>query len=216
MKRLFGIALVAALVGCATAPVGDKSAPESAKEAGPEPVLPQLVDPNPFANYSTGMASDKDHPMAYEWQSANDGAIAKATSPDVLLGVLESDMLTKQMLSKVLNMDNTDPMAATQIAAISQLVTSPACPKASAMRDKWVRTLIGEVRNSKGSEYRKLFVLDQLRWCGRAQDAGAVRFCVRNVSSLLSGKKATGGQQQDCHPVLDFADMVARELEASK
>ena len=75
MKKLFAIALVAALAGCATAPRAETPVAD-AKPLDPEPVLPELVDPNPFANYSTGMASDKAHPKAYEWQRAQGAAIA--------------------------------------------------------------------------------------------------------------------------------------------
>lgn len=207
MKRLLGIALAAVLAGCATAPVAENSSPE--------PELPQLTDPNPFANYGTGMASDKAHPMAYEWQSANDAEIAKATEPGRLVGIVESDLLTKELLAKVTTLDGTDPMAATQIAAISQLAMCQKCEKAPELRKKWVKALLDAIREERGNDYRRIFFLDQLRWCGRAEDAALIRTsCIPIGRSLLTrNRKAAGATGL---PVSDFADMVARELEAAK
>ena len=215
MKRLLGIALAAVLAavlaGCATAPVEDpESGPSQVTDA--EPVLPQLEDPNPFANYSSGMASDKEHPMAYEWQSAHESEIAKATEPDLLRGILESELLTSELLGKVKDAYATDPMAATQIAAITQLVMCQKDSKAPAMRERWVGKLLEEARRDTKNVYRTMFFLDQLRWCARAEDAGAIR---RNFLFYLGRLRNRGDQEAvDLSPVRNFAQQVVRELEA--
>ena len=215
MNRLIGIVLVAFAAGCATAPV--ERPPEKVCQASSaEPVQPQLVDPNPYASYSTGMASDSGHPMAYEWQSAHESEIAKATAPERLYGILESKLLTRELLDSVKDAYSTDPMAATQIAAITQLVMRPKCPKAAAMREKWVKTLIDEVRvGDVSNTYRTMFFLDQLRWCGRAEDAFAIRQFGGSGTRRLLGRRMSGdGTPAARSSVNDFAVQVANELEA--
>ena len=197
MKRLLGIALAAVLAGCATAPV--------AENASPEPELPQLTDPNPFANYSKGMASDNTHPMAYEWQSAHDAEITEATKGKALCEILDCDIKVSELLGKVKGAYDTDPMVATQIASISQIVMCQKCPKMSSRRVTWTTALLFAAKSSTDA-YRAIYFLDQLRWCGLPDDADAV---------LEVGKKFRGSSA-DRRRVRDFADMVVRELKATK
>ena len=167
MKRLFAIAFAAALAGCATAPVAETPAGE-AKSAGSEPVLPQLADPNPFANYGAGMASDKDHPMAYEWQSAHGAEIAEATKPETLGKFHASDEAARTLLDGIQDDYSTDPVVMIQIAAVTQLVMRRDGGR-DARRELWTKALLEKVRETGN------VCLDQLRWCGYPRDAKTLR-----------------------------------------
>jgi len=200
MKRLFGIAIVAALAGCAAVPAADKSA-ATAKKAAPEPELPQLADPNPFANYGPGMASDKAYPMAYEWQSAHGAEIVEATKPETLGKFLASDEAARTLIDGVKEDYSTDPIVMVQIAAITQLVMRDG--GLDARRERWTKALLEKV-SSTGSFYGAMFCLDQLRWCGYPRDAKTLRE-VATTWEMRADKEAT-------RHVREFAAQVEREL----
>lgn len=192
MKKLIVFAALAALAGCVGPSVDSV-----------EPVLARLDDPNPFANYDEAMASDPDRPMAVEWQGAHLEEIEAATACGELSKIVASEESALAFLAKVRDGYATDPLTAIQIAAISQMVMSPkcaACPEAANCRAIWAGALLKSAQFA-ASAYRKLFFLDQLRWCGRAEDAAAIR-----ELGTLSGDKG----------VNDFAAFVARELESAK
>lgn len=189
MKRLLVFAALAAFAGCVGPAV--KSV---------EPELGHLDDPNPYANYGEAMASDPAHPMAVEWQGAHLDEIAAATDCGELSKIVASEATALALLAKVKDGYATDPLVAIQIAAVSQAVMNPKCPKASAGREVWTGALVKSAR-SAASSYLKLYFLDQLRWCGRPGDVAAVRELGR-----LSGDKG----------VADFAVLVAAELESAK
>ena len=174
--------------------------PQADEQKSVEPVIPEIVDPNPYASYSAGMASDKAHPMAYEWQKANEDDIEDATDNSEIESLCESDESIAALLAKVGPAYTTDPLAATQIAAVSQRVMCTKCPKSSVMRTRWTAALLEAARTSK-DEYRTLFFLDQLRWCAYCDEAEKIR-----AIGAASGKKS----------VMEFADMVARELDSVK
>ena len=207
MKRLIiGFALAALSVGCATDAVAQQKQ-ESAKPAVASapvkaPEQPVQKDPNPYSDYGSAMSSDKAHPMAYEWQKANDAEIDKATSPETLSSIVDNDELAKQLLDGVGEAYETDPVVATKIAAISQLVMCPKCPKAPERRKKWTALLLGAAKD--GKTYRAMFALDQLRWCGCKCNAKTVREI--GVEHKKQGRTA----------VADFAEQVAKELEAAQ
>ena len=69
MKKLLSIALSAIALAAFAA---------DAKNKAGDPAE------NPFSNYSAAMSSTKENPSAVEWQAANDAAIAKAVSKEVL------------------------------------------------------------------------------------------------------------------------------------
>ena len=183
------------------APAAEQTAvPQADEQKSVEPVIPEIVDPNPYASYSAGMASDKAHPMAYEWQKTNEDDIENATDNSVIESLFESDESIAALLAKVGPAYTTDPLVATQIAAISQRVMCTKCPKTPVMRTRWTAALLEAARTSK-DEYRTLFFLDQLRWCAYCDEAGKIR-----AIGAASGKKS----------VMEFADMVARELDSVK
>ena len=92
----------------------------------------------------------------------------------------------------------TDPMAATRIAAVTQLVMCPKCDKAPAGRAVWTAALIKAAEASTDS-YRTMFLLDQLRWCGKPEQADRI---------LMIGAKAKDPA------VKEFAAWTVRELRA--
>lgn len=194
MKSLFyrGVAavmLAAVVVGCATT------------QESVEPVLPEMAgDPNPFADYGKGMASDKDLPMAVEWHNRNAAALAKETDFKALQQYVMLPKNADDLLAQVKEAYETDPMVATKIAGVSQIVMCQKWDKAPAAREIWTCALLKWAETSPDG-YRKMFFLDQLRWCGKSAQAEGV---------LEVGKKSGS------KAVNDFAVMVAKELKDAK
>ena len=162
------------------------------------------ADPNPFSNYTTGMASDKTYPMAVEWQGANRAALETETSDAKLAEFVKDAESARALLSKVMPAYATDPLAAVQIAAVSQYVmrAEPSWWEfwawfSDSPRQVWTAALLDAATASDNS-YRTEFMLDQLRWCGYPEQAKAVRAI---------------GKAAKCKAVRDFAFMVARELD---
>ena len=162
------------------------------------------ADPNPFSDYGAGMASNKKLPMAVEWHDANRTALEAATSDERLAGFVKDASAARALLAKVMPAYATDPMAAVQIAAVSQYVMR-AEPSWWAFWDwfgetpraVWTAALL-EAAASAPDAYCAEYCLDQLRWCGYPEQAAAVR-----AIGKASKEKA----------VRDFAAMVARELD---
>lgn len=190
VRLSLGMALAAGLTaGC----VNPAEAPQ--KELA-EPEMVQLTDPNPFANYGPAMAPADGFPSAYAWQKANDADLAKAADPAKLRKVLDSGLYAAVLLGKVDRAYASDPRVLVGIAAITQYVMRPDDPQAAADRARWVTKLLDAAKHAPDA-YRKLFFLDQLRWCGRAEDAPFVR-----LIGKLSADKA----------VKEFAEQVAGEI----
>ena len=162
------------------------------------------ADPNPFADYGAGMASDKKLPMAVEWHDANRTALETETSDAKLAAFVKDAAAARALLAKVLPAYATDPMAAVQIAAVSQYVMR-AEPSWWAFwtwfgdtpRAVWTAALL-EAAAAAPDAYCAECCLDQLRWCGYPEQAAAVR--------------AIGKAAKD-KAVRDFAAMVAQELD---
>ena len=193
MKNLL-IALALALAGCAT--VAPDAAPADKKPLdGPE--MARLSDPNPYANYEEGMASDPARPMAYEWQTAHEAEANAATSCEAIAAILESNAAIAELLASVKPGYATDPLVAMKIAAATQMSMCTKCDKAPAARARWTAALLDAAKSAPDA-YRKMFFLDQLRWCGRAEDVAAIR--------------AVGDASPDA-AVRDFAALVAREIQ---
>ena len=197
MKSLFcrGVALaaLAAVVGgCATTePV------ETPKVKVDGPAMAAITgDPNPFANYSDGMASDAKLPMAVEWHNQVADRLAKETDFESLKQYVMLPKNADDLLAQVKEAYRTDPMVATKIGCVSQLVMCPKWEKAPSAREIWTTALLKAAEGSQ-DVYRKMFFLDQLRWCGKNAQMDRVLAIGRK-----SGSKA----------VNDFAMMVATEL----
>ena len=189
----FGLAAVLAIAATAAEPAKDK----------------KYVDPNAFSNYGPAMASKAGDPMAVEWQNANDAAVKAATAPEALEAHLKDAAAAKALLGKVKGAYATDPITLTVVAAVTQRVMRPddcgwLCAVGRALafwrtdeRDIWTEALLDTATKSSDS-YVQMFCLDQLRWCGFAKQAEAVR---------------TFGDAARDKAVKDFAAWVARELD---
>ena len=137
---------------------------------------------------------------AVAWQNANDAALEAAMKPQVLAAYVQSAVAADALLAEVKPAYATDPMTATRIAAVTQLVMCPKCDKAPAGRAVWTAALIKAASESSDS-YRTMFLLDQLRWCGKPEQADRI---------LAIGAKAKDPA------VKEFAAWTVRELRATR
>lgn len=145
-------------------------------------------------------ASTSNAPTAVKWQDDTRTTLAAATTPTALAPFLANAKAADALLASVRPAYATDPIVATQIATLSQLVMKPGCPKADKARDLWTAALLRAAEGSDDS-YRTLFFLDQLRWCGKPSQAAAIRAL---------------GEQARCKAVKQMAALAVRELEAAK
>ena len=126
----------------------------------------ELGQPNAtaYASYGAAMAHVDGYQMAYEWQRANPQLVAEATKPEVLRAFVETPAAADALLAKIGTSYDGDPVALTQIAAVTQLVMCPKCPKAPACRKVWVAAL-ERARAASDDGYVKTFCDQQLRLC---------------------------------------------------
>ena len=145
--------------GCVTAP--EKYGPFTPK-ATPKP------SQHAFADYDRAMAHCDGYQMAYEWQRKNADAVKKATEPQVLAAFVATDDAADALLAKIGTSYDGDPIALTQIAAVTQLVMCPKCPKSPARRKTWVAAL-QRTRQATDDGYVRTFCDQQLRLCSYRQ-----------------------------------------------
>ena len=126
----------------------------------------ELGQPNAtaYASYGAAMAHVDGYQMAYEWQRANPKLVEDATRPEVLKSFVETPAAADALLAKIGTSYDGDPVALTQIAAVTQLVMCPKCPKAPACRKVWVAAL-ERARAATDDGYVKTFCDQQLRLC---------------------------------------------------
>ena len=126
----------------------------------------ELGQPNAtaYASYGPAMAHVDGYQMAYEWQRANPKLVEEATKPEVLKKFVETPAAADALLAKIGTSYDGDPVALTQIAAVTQLVMCPKCPKAPACRKVWVAAL-ERARAASDDGYVKTFCDQQLRLC---------------------------------------------------
>ena len=196
IKSILMLIAVSAIVGCTTTePV------ETPKAKVDGPAMAAITgDPNPFANYSDGMAADAKLPMAVEWHNQVAGRLAKETGFESLKQYVMLPKNADDLLVQVKEAYKTDPMVATKIAGVSQIVMCQKWDKAPAAREIWTCALLKWAETSPDG-YRKMFFLDQLRWCGKSSQADKV---------------LAVGQKSGSKAVNDFAAMVANELKEAK
>lgn len=119
---------------------------------------------NAYADYNRAMAHVDGYQMAYEWQQQNPKAVADATKREVLAAFVKDDAAADALLAKIGTSYDGDPIALTQIAAVTQLVMCPKCPKAPACRKVWVAAL-ERARAKTDDGYVRTFCDQQLRLC---------------------------------------------------
>ena len=115
-------------------------------------------------DYSGGMGHHEGYDKAYEWQQANPKLVADATRKEVLAKFIASDAAADALLAKIGTSYDGDPVALTQIAAVTQLVMCPKCPKAPKCRQLWVAAL-KRARANTDDGYVRTFCDQQLRVC---------------------------------------------------
>ena len=159
-EMTFGLASLALLLfaGCATTCEEEAYGPFEPK--GPL----AASNPNAYASYGPAMAHRDGVQMAYEWQRKNPKAVEDATKPDVLAVYVSSPSAADALLAKIGTAYDGDPIALTQIAALTQLVMCPKCPKAPACRKVWVAAL-ERAKAATDDGYVKTFCDQQLRLC---------------------------------------------------
>ena len=121
-------------------------------------------NPTTYADYGAAMSHCDGKQMAYEWQQANSGAIEEATKPSVLAKFVETPAAADALLAKIGTAYDGDPVVLTQVAAVTQLVMCPKCPKAPACRKVWVAAL-ERARAGTDDGYVRTFCDQQLRLC---------------------------------------------------
>ena len=117
-----------------------------------------------YAGYGQAMSHVDGYQMAYEWQRKNPAAVAEATKREVLAAFVKDDASADALLAKIGTSYDGDPIALTQIAAVTQLVMCPKCPKAPACRKVWVAAL-ERARAKTDDGYVRTFCDQQLRLC---------------------------------------------------
>ncbi len=155
-NNIFRLAVLALLfaAGCATAPYGEF---EPKCELAPS-------NPTAYASYGKAMAHADGYQMAYEWQRANPKLVEESTRPEVLAQFVESPAAADELLSRIGTSYSGHPVALTQIAAVTQLVMCPKCPKAPERRARWVAAL-ERARAATDDGYVRTFCDQQLRLC---------------------------------------------------
>ena len=151
-----GFAL-AATTGCRTTCCNDKYGEFT-------PAMPAAASTVAFADYGAAMGHQDGFQMAYEWQRKNPDAVKRATEPKVLAAFVKSDLAADALLWKIGTSYSGDPIALTQIAAVTQLVMCPKCDKAPAARKIWVAALQRR-RAATTDGYVRTFCDQQLRFC---------------------------------------------------
>ena len=154
VSRLSSLAILLLAAGCATERYGRF---EPKCELAPS-------NPAAYAGYGEAMAHKDGCQMAYEWQKKDAAALAEATKPEVLAAFVESGAAADALLAKIGTSYDGDPVALTQIAAVTQLVMCPKSPKSPARREVWVAAL-ERARSGTDDGYVRTFCDQQLRLC---------------------------------------------------
>ena len=148
------VSRVLLLAGCATGKYG---------QFEPKPALGPS-SPETYAEYGSAMKHCDGYEMAYEWQRKNPDSVVAATKPDVLAAFVASDEAADALLAKIGTSYDGDPLVLTQIAAVTQFVMCPKCPKAPARRVLWTAAL-KRARAAADDGYVRTFCDQQLRIC---------------------------------------------------
>lgn len=190
-KSLFIIAFVSLFAGCATSIIPNE--PQYMDQTVLNNAAP---DKNPFRDYGKAQEQLDSAPLTVYWQISHKDEIAEATKPSNLIKLIETDAAARKLLAQVKEDYKTEPLLMMQIGAISQLVMSPKCTNASALRQRWTSALLAAIE-STDDNYRKSLYLDQLRWCGMEENLPAIRKIAK---------------QSNCKCIRDFAAQVEREI----
>ncbi len=213
MKKILIGMMLAAAAGCVTTEPAKPEAPapetpaavEVKKPEAPTPVEAKkpevkkpeapkdqkIMDIRPDAAAKTGATS-------VEWENKNDAAL-KATVNDAAIAELLKGgaAAAAKLLAEVKPDFQTDPMKACLIAGVSQSVM---CRQNAPYRSLWTKALLDAAAKAKTPDVVG-YCLDQLRWCGTADQADAV-LKIADAQSDAEVKK--------------FAKMVAAEISGAQ
>ena len=103
-------------------------------------------------------------PTAVEWQTSDDGALAAATTSEVLRAFVASDEAADGLLRQIKMAYKTDPVVMTQIGCVTQLVLDPKWPQAPSARRRWAAALRRRI-GSTADDYVKAICTQQLWLC---------------------------------------------------
>lgn len=129
----------------------------------PKPALAPSK-PGAYSGYGAAMAKQDGRQMAYEWQKKESKAVEEATRRETLAAFVLSPKAADALLAKIGTTYDGDPVVLTQIAAVTQLVMTPDCPKAKSCRKVWVAAL-KRARAATDDGYVSTFCNQQLRLC---------------------------------------------------
>ena len=167
-KLIFAMMMAAGAVAFAA-----ETKPAAVQPAAAKPVAekPKYVDPNPFAGYGAAMKDSAASPFAVGWSQAHDAEIKAATEEDVLAACVADAGSASALLGKIKPAYESDPLALTQIAAVTQWVmTDDPCflffwkPSPSDGRKIWTEALARKIAESK-DDYIRTFCRQQLDLC---------------------------------------------------
>lgn len=156
MKKIFAIAALAAFAGCTTAPKPD-----------PAVTTDVTYDKIEAARAQKGgyHIPDMAAPRSAQWQADNRAALDAATSPAALEKFLASPSAADALCAAVKPGYAGDPMALTQIAAVSVLVMDKG---REAQRCLWTAALERAKKSAPTCDVETFFV-QQLMVCGYEQ-----------------------------------------------
>lgn len=137
-----------------------------------------------------------DAPIAVEWEAALRPGLAAALDDRVIATYANDAKAARALLDMLRGAYVTDPLSLKTIAAVTQLVMRPGGDPLS--RRNWSNLLLEKGWKTEDA-YVRVFCLDQLRWCGAADQAEQV---------LRIAAKAGDAN------VTETANLVVRELKA--
>lgn len=131
-----------------------------------------------------------------DWRAASLEALEGELRPEALIEHVKLPASADRLLAAADVPSGVSPYVASRIAAVTAVVTCPTYAKAPAARMIWSGALLRAATDAKSADARRLF-LGQLRWCGRPDQADAVRALAKST---------------DCKDVAALAERVAKEL----
>ncbi len=146
----------------------------------------KIMDIRPEANPKAG-------PTSVEWEAKHAAELTAEVTDAKIAALLQGgETAVSALLAEVRPNYQTDPLKACLIAAVSQSVMAAN----GAQRALWTKALLKAAEGAKEVDV-KCYFLDQLRWCGSADQAAEVERI-----AAASGSDA----------VKQFAKMVALEI----
>ena len=120
-------------------------------------------------------------PLCTRWHAAHRDEVASATAEAALAAFVASPEAARGLLARAKGGYQTDPLDAIRIASVTQYVM--ASPSRAAARRLWTEALMAAGEAAK-DESLVLFLVDQFRWCGFAEQADEAAGRFNRVNSI--------------------------------